>query len=103
MANITYTPPELARVVRPPRRSVSVRYRRDVYWFATTSVTQGTNQPVVSIPANGPGAAGATFPAIQPQIESTTITVYGTLTPEQTYGSNLGRPAGVGATLTGGI
>lgn len=103
MANITYTPPELARVVRPPRRSTSVRYKRDVYWFATTSVTQGTNQPVVSIPANGPGAAGATFPAIQPQIESTTITVYGTLTPEQTYGSNLGRPAGVGANLTGGI
>lgn len=95
------TPWALAGPRTPQRVHRRTVYKRDPYWFAWVSVSQGTNQLPVGIPATGPGAAGSTFPNNQPQVEQVEITVDGL--PPTTYGSNLGRPAGPGANLPGGI
>lgn len=94
------TPWQLAAARTPQVTRRRTVYVRDPYWFAWQSVSQGTNQLAVMIPSTGPGAAGSTFPTNQPQVAQVEITVSGTPT---TYGSNLGRPAGPGANLPGGI
>ena len=96
-------PHELARVGTGTRVRRIYRYIRDPYYFATVSISHGTNQLPALIPATGPGAAGSTFPTKIPEVELVEIQVTGTLRPDEQYGSNLGRPAGVGANLPGGI
>ena len=96
-----FTPWQLAGARAPQRVRRSTVFKRDPYWFAWASVSQGSNQLPVMIPATGPGAAGSTFPNNQPQVEEVNVSVDGN--PPATYGSNLGRPAGPAANLPGGI
>ena len=70
----TPTPFNLAKPQFLPVRRVE-HYARDVYNFSYTSVSQGTNNPVVVIPASGPHAAGAIPPSKFPQIDSVTVIV----------------------------
>ena len=79
------TPWQLAR---PAQQRVRKRDEliRDLYNFPGISISQGTNQPVVSLPAMGPGSAGAPFPTMYPFIIAVEITVVGSIWPE--YGIN---------------
>jgi len=65
---------------------------RDLYNFTATSVSQGTNNPVVSIPSMGPHAIGAApYPTLSPQIVAVEVTVVGSIGPE--YGVNAHQPS----------
>lgn len=75
------------------RKPATVRtqevYARDLYNFTATSVSQGTNNPVVPIPSMGPAAAGAApFPTKFPTVVDVIVTVTGSNGPD--YGDNHG-------------
>jgi len=76
------------QLARPAQTSVRRRevFARDLYNFTATSVSQGTNNPVVYLPCMGPHAAGAVPPTKFPSVESVEITVTGTIA--QPYGVN---------------
>lgn len=61
-------------------------YARDLYNFSYTSVTQGPNNPKVSIPTMGPHAAGAVPPSKFPSLIETQVIVDGTIGSD--YGVN---------------
>lgn len=65
-------------------------FARDLYNFTATSVSQGTNNPVVQIPSMGPHAAGAVPPTKFPEVVSVTVTIVGSIGPE--YGVNNHQP-----------
>lgn len=78
------------------RKPATVRRRevfaRDLYNFTATSVSQGTNNPVVSIPSMGPAAAGAApYPTKFPTVVDVIVTVTGSIGPD--YGVNIHQPS----------
>ena len=79
------TPWQLAGPKQPTFQRIE-RYARDLYNFPADSVSQGTNNPVVRIPAMGPHAAGATPPNLFPVIAAVDVIITGSATP--TYGVN---------------
>lgn len=66
-------------------------FKRDLYNFTATSISQGTNQPVVRIPSMGPAAAGAIPPNKYPEIETVVVTITGSVGPD--YGVNSHQPS----------
>lgn len=80
----------MTRRTQPTVRKQEV-FARDLYNFTATSVSQGTNQPVVRIPSMGPAAAGAIPPTKYPQIETVVVTVTGSIGPD--YGVNSHQPS----------
>jgi hypothetical protein len=62
-------------------------FARDLYNFTATSVSQGTDNPVVPIPSSGPHAAGAIPPNLYPNIVSVEVIITGSSAPE--FGANL--------------
>ena len=67
-------------------------FARDLYNFTATSVSQGTNNPVVQIPSMGPAAAGAApWPTKWPEVVAVVVTVTGSIGPE--YGVNTHQPS----------
>lgn len=83
------TPWPMARRTQPTVRRQEV-LGRDLYNFTATSVSQGTNNPVVAIPSMGPHAAGAIPPTRFPEIIAVEIITTGSATPE--YGVNSHQP-----------
>lgn len=79
------TPWQMTRRTLPTVRRREI-FVRDLYNFTATSVSQGTNYPVVPIPSMGPHAAGAIFPTKYPTVETVVVTVTGSIGPE--YGVN---------------
>lgn len=78
------------------RKPATVRkrevYARDLYNFTATSVSQGTNNPVVQIPSMGPAAAGAApWPTKWPTVVDVVVTVTGSIGPD--YGVNTHQPS----------
>lgn len=61
-------------------------FARDLYNFTATSVSQGTNIPVVRIPSMGPHAAGAVPPTMFPTVVDVQVVITGSVGPE--YGVN---------------
>jgi len=87
----TPTPWQSARPTQPKVRKQEV-YARDLYNFTATSVSQGTNNPVVQIPSMGPAAAGAApWPTKFPTVVAVTVTITGSVGPE--YGVNAHQPS----------
>jgi len=86
----TPTPWQSARPTQPKVRKQEV-FARDLYNFTATSVTQGTNVPVVQIPSMGPHAAGAIPPTKYPQVIAVVVTTTGSVGPE--YGANTHQPS----------
>lgn len=84
------TPWQLSRPNQPKVRKVEI-YARDLYNFTATSVTQGTNYPVVRIPSMGPAAAGAVPPTLYPQIVDVQVVTTGSVGP--VYGVNSHQPS----------
>lgn len=66
-------------------------FARDLYNFTATSISQGTNQPVVRIPSMGPAAAGAIPPNKYPQVVAVEVTITGSIGPD--YGVNAHQPS----------
>jgi len=84
------TPWQLARPTQPKVRKQEV-FARDMYNFTATSVSQGTNNPVVQLPRMGQGAAGAVPPTKFPEVVSVVVTISGSVGPE--YGVNAHQPS----------
>jgi len=84
------TPWPMARPALPTVRTQE-RYGRDLYNFTATSVSQGTNNPVVSIPSMGPHAAGAIPPTKYPEVVAVEVIITGSIGPE--YGVNSHQPS----------
>jgi hypothetical protein len=83
------TPWQMTRRTQPTVRKREV-FKRDLYNFTATSISQGTNQPVVRIPSMGPAAAGAIPPNKYPEIASVEVIITGSIGPE--YGANSHQP-----------
>ena len=81
----TPTPFPLAQPQQPTYQTVD-HFVRDLYNFSYVSVSQGTNNPQVTIPCMGPAAAGATPPNRFPEIASVEVIVTGSAAP--VYGVN---------------
>ena len=64
---------------------------RDLYNFTATSVSQGTNNPVVNIPSMGPAAAGAPAPTTWPTVVEVIVTATGSVGSD--YGANSHQPS----------
>lgn len=80
------TPWQMTRRTQPQVKRQEV-FARDLYNFTATSVSHGTNNPLVPIPSMGPHAAGAApFPTKYPEVIAVTVTVIGSIGPE--YGVN---------------
>lgn len=79
----------MTRRTQPTVRKQEV-FKRDLYNFTATSISQGTNQPVVRIPSMGPAAAGAIPPNKYPEIETVVVTVTGSIGPD--FGVNSHQP-----------
>ena len=86
----TPTPWQMARPIQPKVNRQEV-FARDLYNFTATSVSQGTNNPVVQLPSMGPAAAGAVFPTKYPEVVAVVVTVTGSVGPE--YGVNTHQPS----------
>jgi hypothetical protein len=84
------TPWQMARRTQATVKKQEV-FARDLYNFTATSVSQGTNNPVVRIPSMGPAAAGAVPPTKYPQVVDVVVTVTGSIGPE--YGVNTHQPS----------
>lgn len=85
------TPWQSARPNQPNVKKREV-FARDLYNFTATSVSQGTNIPVVRIPSMGPHAAGAAPPpTLFPQVVAVVVTTTGSAGPE--YGVNAHQPS----------
>jgi hypothetical protein len=83
-----FTPWQIA-ARKAPRATTTYVVAYDPYNFSHITTTNGTNPPL-TIPCDGPGAAGAVPPTSRPEIVAIEITLSGTNQP--TYGSNLGEP-----------
>ena len=83
------TPWQLARPTQPAARKVEI-FARDLYNFTATSVSQGTNNPVVVLPCMGPAAAGAVPPTKYPEVVAVEVIITGSVGPE--YGANYHQP-----------
>ena len=79
------SPWQLSQRQQATYRKVEV-FARDLYNFSYVSVSQGTNNPPVQIPAMGPAAAGAVPPSKFPQVVAVEVIVTGSAAP--TYGVN---------------
>lgn len=84
------TPWQLAGRKLPNVRRVDV-LKRDPYNFNTVSVSQGTNNPVVTLPMTGPHSAGAVPPLMFQSLVEVQVIVNGSNGPE--YGVNSHQPA----------
>lgn len=84
------TPWQMTRRTQPTVRKQEV-FKRDLYNFTATSISQGTNQPVVNIPSMGPAAAGAVPPTKYPEVETVVVTITGSIGPD--YGVNSHQPS----------
>lgn len=73
-----------------PKSSKRETYVRDPYYFNVTSVSQGTNNPVVVIPLMGQAAAGAPPPTTFRTVASVEITSTGSVGCD--YGVNVHQP-----------
>lgn len=82
-------PWQMTRRVQPTVRRIET-FARDLYNFASSSVSQGTDNPEVCIPSMGPHAAGAVPPTKYPEIVSVTVAASGSIGPD--YGVNTGSP-----------
>lgn len=86
----TPTPWQAARPAQPKVRKQEV-FARDLYNFSASSVSQGTNNPVVVLPTMGPHAAGAVYPTKYPEVVAVVVTITGSVGPE--YGVNIHQPS----------